>query len=134
MDDNTPFQLNFNKIATHKEFLSVTRMLAIDMMKNPYITPADFLKSLSDEELQTLMEISDNEDHERMEEVMLMSEMLAIGEGLESANLEVAVERTNQLCILFVLESLARKQLIKIKYENMSFGDDYKDAIIAEKL
>lgn len=133
MDDNTPLQLNFDKIATYKEFLSVTRILAVDMMKNPYITPADFVKSLSDEELQNLLEISDDEEHDRIDEIMLISEMLATGEGLEPANLDVATERVNQFCVFLVLESLFRKGLIKLKYENMSFGEDYKDKIIAEK-
>lgn len=133
MDDNTPLQLNFDKIATHKEFLSVTRMLAIDIMKNPYLTPATFLKALSNEELQTLMEISDDDEHERMDEIMLISEMLATAEGLNPATLEIATERVNQFCIFLVLESLSRKELVNVKYENMSFGEDYKDAIIAEK-
>lgn len=133
MDDNTPLYLNFDKIAVHKEFLSITRMLAVDLMKNPYITPADFLKRLSDEELQTLVQISDDEEHERMDEIMLISEMIATGEGLETATLEVAVERVNQFCVFLVLESLFRKGLINLKYENMSFGEDYKDKIIAEK-
>jgi predicted house-cleaning noncanonical NTP pyrophosphatase (MazG superfamily) len=133
MDDNTPLQLNYDKIVKHKEFLSVTRMLAVDIMKNPYMTPADFLKALSNEELETLMEISDDDEHERMDEIMLISEMLATAEGLPAANLDVATERVNQFCVFLVLESLSRKELVNVKYENMSFGEDYKDAIIAEK-
>ena len=133
MNDNTLLQLNYDKIVKHKEFLSVTRMLAVDMMKNPYMTPADFLKALSDEELQTLMEISDDDEHERMDEIMLISEMLATAEGLPAANLDVATQRVNQFCVFLVLESLSRKELVNVKYENMSFGEDYKDAIIAEK-
>jgi predicted house-cleaning noncanonical NTP pyrophosphatase (MazG superfamily) len=133
MDDNTPLQLNYDKIVKHKEFLSITRMLAVDLMKNPYMTPADFLKSLSNEELETLMEISDDDEHERIDEIMLISEMLATAEGLPAANLDVATERVNQFCVFLVLESLSRKELVNVKYENMSFGEDYKDAIIAEK-
>jgi predicted house-cleaning noncanonical NTP pyrophosphatase (MazG superfamily) len=133
MDDNTPLQLNYDKIVKHKEFLSITRMLAVDIMKNPYMTPADFLKALSNEELETLMEISDDDEHERMDEIMLISEMLATAEGLPAANLDVATQRVNQFCVFLVLESLSRKELVNVKYENMSFGDDYKDAIIAEK-
>jgi predicted house-cleaning noncanonical NTP pyrophosphatase (MazG superfamily) len=133
MDDNTPLQLNYDKIVKHKEFLSVTRMLAVDIMKNPYMTPADFLKALSNEELETLMEISDDDEHERMDEIMLISEMLATAEGLPAANLDVATQRVNQFCVFLVLESLSRKELVNVKYENMSFGEDYKDAIIAEK-
>jgi hypothetical protein len=133
MDDNTPLQLNYDKIVKHKEFLSITRMLAVDIMKNPYMTPADFLKALCNEELETLMEIGDDDEHERMDEIMLISEMLATAEGLPAANLDVATERVNQFCVFLVLESLSRKELVNVKYENMSFGDDYKDAIIAEK-
>lgn len=133
MDENEKFSVNFAKVVEQKDFLEVTRLLASNMMSVPYITIGDFLQSISDDSLEKLIEISDDPDQERFEELVLISEMLATGEGLESANMELSTERTNQLCVFLVLESLKRKNLVKLHYHNMSFGEDFKDKIIAEK-
>lgn len=132
-DDNTHFNVNFAAVLAQKDFMAVTRMLAADIMSTPYMSVGDFMRKLSDEELQTLLEISEDDNHERLDEVLLISEMLAAAEGLEGATIDTSHERVNQFCIFLVLESLARKDLVKLRYENMSFGEDFKDKIIAEK-
>ena len=132
-DENTPFHVNFAQVLAQKDFMAVTRMLAADIMSNPYMSVGDFMCKLSDEELGTLMEITEYEEHERLDEVLLISEMLAAAEGLEGATVNTSHERINQFCIFLVLESMKRKGLVKLHYENMSFGDDFKDKIIAEK-
>lgn len=133
MDENKPYYVNFKRVAEQSDFLAITKFLAMRLMDNPYIKVSDFLQELSNEDLQTLLEISDDEENERLEEVILISEMLAVGEGLDSANAEVSLERTNQFAVFLVLESLKRKGLVKLHYENMSFGEDFKDKVIAEK-
>lgn len=133
MDENKPYYVNFKRVAEQSDFLAITKFLAMRLMDNPYIKVSDFLQQLSNEDLQTLLEISDDEENERLEEVILISEMLAVGEGLDSANAEVSMERTNQFAVFLVLESLKRKGLVKLHYENMSFGEDFKDKVIAEK-
>lgn len=132
-DENTPFHVNFAQVLAQKDFMAVTRMLAADIMSNPYMSVGDFMCKLSDEELRTLVEITEYEEHERLDEVLLISEMLAAAEGLEGATVNTSHERINQFCIFLVLESMKRKGLVKLHYENMSFGDDFKDKIIAEK-
>lgn len=132
-NENTHFNVNFAAVLAQKDFMSVTRMLAADIMSTPYMSIGDFICKLSDEELQSLLEISDDEEHPRLEEIVLISEMLAAAEGLEASTFDTSHERVNQFCVFLVLESLKRKDLVKLRYENMSFGEDYKDKIIAEK-
>lgn len=133
MNDNTQLQLQLSNISEHKEFLSITRMLAHDLMKNPYLIVGDFIQSISNEELDILVQICDDEQHPRLDEIMVIAEMLATGEGLEQANIDIITERVNQLNMFLILESLKRKELIRLNYQNMSFGEDCKDKIIAEK-
>lgn len=132
-DENTHFNVNFAAVLSQKDFLSVTRMLAADIMSTPYMSVGDFMCKLSDEELATLLDISEHEEHPRLDEILLISEMLASAEGLEGSTIETAHDRINQFCVFLVLESLKRKGLVKLRYENMSLGEDYKDKIIAEK-
>lgn len=132
-DETQQFHINYQNVLATKEFMAVTRMLAADLMSNPYMTVSDFMRKLSDEELHTLGGIAEDEENPRMEELILICEMLAEAEGLEHANLDILHERINQFCIFIALEGLSRANLIKLHYENMSFGEDCKDKILAEK-
>lgn len=136
MDDET-FNLNLAAIVKEPRFLSTTRLLATTLMDNPYLKVADFFQNLPDEELQLLLDISetlsDEEGDPRTEELLLMAEMLALGEGLEGPTMDVSLKRLQQFSIFIALESLQRKGLVKLHYEHMSFGEDYDDKVIAEK-
>lgn len=129
------FLVNYDRIAHEKSLLSVTRLLAVQMSKNPYITVGDFLKELSDGDLDTLLEIiDDGEDNKNFGDLMLLAEMLATGEGLEHGNIDLLHARVNQFLMYVACESLDRKGLAKVHHKNMSFGEDMKDAIIVEKI
>ncbi len=142
MDDFEEFDgegfyiINFQKIVSDKSFLPVTRLLAADMMENPYITVGDFLKGISDNDLAQLMELSNViEEEDTGEDFILLTEMLATGEGLSFSNdVDEVQMRVNQFVVMLSIESLYRKGLVKIYRENMSFGEDMYHKIVAEKL
>lgn len=134
-NDDETYQINFSKAAKDKELLSVTRLLASQMMHNPYVTVGDFLKSVSDGDLELMIDIIDvGEEHENFGDMILMSEMLATGEGLPSGTLDEVTTRVNQFLVMLSVESLYRKGLIQVFHQNMSFGDDMGDKIVAKKL
>ena len=85
-------------------------------------------------DLRTLMDASESEDKEHFGDVILISEMLALGEGLEPGDMSVTIDRTRTMAGYLVVESLARKGLVKVNRENMSFGADMGDKIIVEKI
>lgn len=129
------FTINYQKIVDEKSMLSVTRLLAIFMMNNPYIVVGDFLKNISDIDLNILVKIIDaGEEHDNFGDLMLLAEMLATGEGLDHGNLDTIHQRVNQFLLFITCESLSRKGLVKIHHKNMSFGEDMINAIVAEKL
>ena len=134
-DPNQSFTVNYQSIINEKSLLSITRMLAVQMTKNPYITVGDFLRDLSNGDIESLVDIiEEGEEHENFSDLMLIAEMLATGEGLEAANLDLACERVNQFLVLITCESLARKGLVEVLHKNMSFGEDMKDAVVVKKL
>ena len=133
-DDEGEFSINYGKVLHQETFLPVTRLLAADLMKNQYMPIGDFIKSLNDNSLDQLNEISADEDHPNFEEMILISEMLAAAEGTNLGGTPEVHQRLNLFITWLVFESLKRKGLVKIYYENISFGEDMGDKIIVEKI
>jgi hypothetical protein len=46
----------------------------------------------------------------------------------------MVTDRANQLISFLIIVSLERKGLVKVHYENMSFGDDMGDKIVVERI
>jgi len=133
-DDDGEFSINYGKVLHEESFLPVTRLLAADLMKNQYMPIGDFIKSLSDNSLEQLNEICEDENHPNFEEIILISEMLAAAEGTNVGGTPEVHQRLNLFITWMVIESLKRKGLVKVYYENISFGDDMGEKIIVEKI
>lgn len=130
------YSIDLKNVMNSDDFLPVTRLLAVDLMKNPYLIVGDFFKKMPDETLQTLLELSEDIDEGNTgEDFILLSQMLATGEGLEFSNdVDEVMARVNIFVNYLAIESLARKKMVKIYRENMSFGEDMGDKIVVEKL
>jgi hypothetical protein len=133
-------QINFDKIIEDRKMLSVTRLLAAQMKNNPYLTVGDFVKSLSDMDLDLLIDVAEEVDSEHyqqaphLDEIILITEMLVRAEGLVSPDSAVLVGRVNSFCVFLACEGLFRKGLIKLHHNNMSFGEDMGRNILVEKI
>ena len=106
-------------------------------MRNPYTSLGKFFKKLSDENLEVLMEIideGDSEFNERMEDIVLMTEMLSRAEGVPTESVEEITENVNYFGACVTCVSLARKGLVRVYYENMSFGTDNGEKVIVERI
>ena len=140
MSEKDTMAIRFDRVAEDKSFLPVTRLLAIDIIKNPYLVVGDFMKEISDQDIELLLDIADDEDNCHFEELVLIPEMLAAAEGIpneyedEKEMIATARARVAIFITYLTIESLARKDLIIIHRENMSFGDDAGDRVVAEKL
>jgi hypothetical protein len=133
-ENSTP---NMEKIIDSEGLLPVTKSVAKMLMRNPYTSLGKFFKKLSDENLQTLMEIIDEGDSEfndGMEDVVLMTEMLSRAEGVPSQSIEDITENVNYFGACVTCVSLARKGLVRVYYDNMSFGTDQGEKVLVERL
>lgn len=134
-EDDQTYTLNYSKIASEKGLLSMTRLLASDLSTNPYLTIGDFLKNLSDGDVEQLVKIIDvGEEHKNFEDLLLISGMLSAAEGNAAETLEDYHKYMSMMMTFVVCESLFRKGLIKLHRENMSFGEDMLNKLVAEKL
>lgn len=131
------YTINLEKIAYEKDMSPVTRTLALDLMKNPYLSPGDFFQNLTDAEVSILLEMVESKDDGTLEneaEVLLLSQMLARAEGVVTDSIDEIVNHMSYLAMLVASVSLARKGLVKVNYENLSFGSDMMDKIVVEKI
>lgn len=125
------------KIIDSDKLLPVTKSVAKMLMRNPYTSLGKFFKKLSDENLQTLSEIieeGDTEFNDGMEDIVLMTEMLSRAEGVPSQSIEDITENVNYFGACVTCVSLARKGLVRVYYENMSFGTDNGEKVIVERI
>ena len=128
---------DMEKIIESDKLLPVTKSVAKMLMRNPYTSLGRFFKKLSNENLEILMEIIDEGDSEfndRMEDIVLMTEMLSRAEGVPSQSVDEITENVNYFGACITCVSLARKGLVRVYYENMSFGTDSGEKIIVERI
>jgi len=128
---------HMEKIIASDKLLPVTKSVAKMLMRNPYTSLGRFFKKLSNENLEVLMEIideGDSEFNERMEDIVLMTEMLSRAEGVPSESIEEITENVNYFGACVTCVSLARKGLVRVYYENMSFGTDNGEKTLVERL
>ena len=125
------YSLNYPKILEQNDLMAVTKLLVHRMMSNPYIVVGEYIESISDADLESLVDaIEQKEFHD----VILMSEMLATAEGCDQAkDFEEFQSRTDQLVSLLLVESLHRKGLVLAHHENFSFHEDMKNKIVVER-
>jgi hypothetical protein len=125
------------KIIDAEGLLPVTKSVAKMLMRNPYTSLGKFFTKLSYENLKILMEINEEGDSEfnnGLEDVVLITEMLSRAEGVPSGSVEEITENVNYFGMCVTCVSLARKGLVRVYYDNMSFGKDQGDQILVEKL
>ena len=128
---------DMEKIIGSDKLLPVTKSVAKMLMRNPYTSLGRFFKKLSNENLEILMEIideGDSEFNERMEDIVLMTEMLSRAEGVPSQSVDEITENVNYFGACITCVSLARKGLVRVYYDNMSFGKDQGEKILVEKI
>ena len=133
--DMEGYSLDYDQIMKQNDLMAVTRLLAATLQSTSYINVGEFIKELSDADLQTLVSSMDRDDDHQYDDLIVISEMLATGEGCDpSKTVDDFMKRMNHLVALTVCESLARKGLVKVFYENMSFGEDMGDKVVVERL
>lgn len=134
--ESNAYILNYEEIVKAKDIMAVARLLAADLMRTGYVNVGDYIRELSDSDLDALVKQMDlPPDSREYDNLLLMSEMLATGEGCDSSKTaDEFGERMNQLVSFLVCESLSRKGLVKVFHENMSFHTDMSNKIVVEKI
>ena len=131
------YLVDMANVVKDKNSLAVTRMLASDLLKNPYLLVGDWIGNITDSDLQALLtgaETNDEGDF-NLDDILLLAMMLRQAEGLPPMKtMDECREAVGQFIMMLAGESLARKGLVRIYRENLSFGADMGDKVIMEKI
>lgn len=133
-DEEDKYSINFERVLYEESFLPVTRLLAANLIKQQYMSVGDFIKTLNSDTLEQLNDISEDEEHPNFDQIVLITEMLSAAEGTNTSGVSEAHQRVNLFTTWLVLESLKRKGLVRIFYENISFGEDMSEKIVVQKI
>ena len=140
MEDPIDFENShpcMEKIINSDKLLPITKSVAKMLMRNPYTSLGKFFKTISDDNLLALSEIieeGDSEFNDGIEDVVLMTEMLSRAEGVPSQCIDDITENVNYFGACVTCVSLARKGLVRVYYDNMSFGKNQGDKVLVERL
>ena len=132
-DFTFPMEINYERVLKTNSILPMVRLLAADLMNNPYMTIGAYLQRARDEDLQLILEASEDEEDERLSDILLMAEMLAKAEGVETDSFEEVYKHLNCFITLAAVASLERKGLIEADYDVMSFGEEFAHHAIAKR-
>lgn len=129
------YTIDFDKVSKTESLLEITRSTAKNILKRPYTTIGQFLKGLSDEDLYTLCDIIDDEDDPRIyQDILLLTIMLAVSEGIPAKSSKESTENLKYFCTMLHCVSLERKGFVRVFYDNMSFGEDSGERVVVERL
>lgn len=129
--------LNIDNIIKQKDILGVIKGAALDLKNHSYLSIGDFLRNISDEDLEILSNycnnIFENKHHpDEVSSIALLATILLTGEGLE-VNEETVEEAIDATIMYITLEGLARKDLVEIYRENFTLDPVYKELIVAKR-
>ena len=129
------YTIDFDKVSQTESLLEITRSTAKNILKRPYTTIGQFLKGLTDEDLYTLCDIIDDEDDPRIyQDILLLTIMLAVSEGVPAKSSKESTENLKYFCTMLHCVSLERKGFVRVFYDNMSFGEDSGERVVVERL
>ena len=133
--DMVGYSLNYAEIVKQKDLMAMTRLLAGDLMRDGYVNVGEYIGSIADSDLESLIHDMDREDPHQYDDMILISEMLATGEGCDASKTpDEFADRMKQMMLLMVCESLGRKGLVKVYRENMSFHPDMSSKTVVERI
>lgn len=142
-DENAGYIANLEKVVGDVEYLPIVRLTAAGLISNPYNTVGNWLQNVANGDLNDLLEII-NEQHDAYEldpdamidaydNIVLLTLILAQSEGVDLEDFDDLHDNVGILSILLTTEGLARKGLVDIMYDQVSFGSEFRDVVVAKR-
>jgi hypothetical protein len=142
-DENAGYIANLEKVAGDVDYLPIVRLTAAGLISNPYNTVGNWLQNVANGDLNDLLKII-NEQHDAYEldpdamidaydNIVLLTLILAQSEGVDLEDFDDLHDNVGILSILLTTEGLARKGLVDIMYDQVSFGSEFRDVVVAKR-
>lgn len=129
--------INFRTVADSDSVPLVIRHLAERILHSGYFKVGEWFKCLDDEELDYVryvcnIEPEDEEYFEVSSELVLLTMMLSKAEGVSAGTLEDLSGQTGMTKLFCSCTVLGRKGLVKVNYNNMSYGNECNELPLME--
>lgn len=131
------YNVSYENVVNRTDSHPVTTKLAKKIVKDTYINVGNFIKSLSTEDLNSLLKIGEkiikggvltSKDNDDVKDFLLIAVMLKDGEGVEKPlDLESSGWFISRLYAFLGAEAGSRLNLVKVNYDNMTFDTENDD-------
>lgn len=124
--------IDIDKVLQHNEICAIVKMAGMLVQKNSTLKLADFVRSLSIEDLTLITAFASSlptHNPISMLNMMALSEILAFGEGLVHNNDDESRESLLMAIHAIILEGLKRSNLVEIDYSKLNFESTPTDLI-----
>lgn len=140
LPSNTLFAFDYDMVLASKDHPAICKLLVVQLRSNPYIRVGEWLKNLTDPDLQFLTDLNESISKPEPFNELAMTTYVALT-GMLAAAEGVAVDRDDDkgfmdqlkmLSTLVTMESLFRKQLVDFIHANATLGDDQPNDPLAK--
>lgn len=127
----------FPKLVANNTAPAICRLAAWEAIQTgSYMKPGDWIRKLHQVDLDHLLQLcdtaKDTDDDSATMTLVALTMVLVQGEGLDVADGKELTDQMNQLVMFLTLESLGRKGLVDVEYNNISFDPASGDAAIGK--
>jgi hypothetical protein len=131
--DKPQLFINLDKVMNATQYPAVIRLAAMTVKTAGYLHPGEFFRTMSDRDLSILTQIcddmlvellSDAQQKAVVEPLLVLSCVLALGEGAGEIDEQRAQRHLQSTMIFVALEGLFRKGVIELNHPNISYLED----------
>lgn len=128
-----PIEINYQKLITDSTLPVAIRMLAAKLNITPMMLVGEYFKNISDEELQSLRQLTVDPD-ESMPELLLLTIMLTSAEGTSALEDDELYDHIKTTLVFITTSVLDRFNLVEAFYDKFSYGHEMLHEVIARPL
>lgn len=134
---NDLITVNYARVLSDPNISALTKMTVMTIQKQQYMTLVEFIRGLSDADLDGLCNQFDRMKGNPMiiQEVILLAEIVASGEGDSALNIDddkTRYENLDYFIVVVTCESLKRKGLVTMDYTHVTFDPVHRDKAFAK--
>lgn len=124
-------RVNYERVLSSPQTSALAKLTVMKLQKQQYLTLAEFMKGLSDTDLQALVQQFDKLDNVYiLQDIVLLAEIVAGGEGdstFDVDDIELRTDNLRYFISMVTCESLQRKGFVDIDYTKVTFDPAYRN-------
>lgn len=134
---------NIDRILDSSIAKPVVKKAARKLKQYQYFMPSEYFLKLTRHESEVLgemaehitdSELGDDKKGDEYNNLILLSSILAMAEGIYLEDEDAAYHALRSVCVMCIANHLARKGLVACYYDNFTFGPEGLEKVIMERI